>query len=84
MKIYVDANVNYGGNGSERMPFRCIDDAAKIAQPGDEVLVFPRIYREYVNPVYGGTKEARITYPQHRTSAGDNYRCGTDKKLEII
>ena len=44
------------------MPFRHINDAAKIAQPGDEVLVSPGIYREYVNPVHAGTEDARICY----------------------
>lgn len=62
MKIYVNANVGYDGNGTSQMPFRHINDAAKIAQPGDEVLVAPGIYREYVDPVYAGTEEARITY----------------------
>lgn len=62
MKIYVNANAGYDGNGTSQMPFRHINDAAKIAQPRDEVLVAPGIYREYVDPVYAGTEEARITY----------------------
>lgn len=62
MKIYVNANAGYDGNGTAQMPFRHINDAAKIARPGDEVLVAPGIYREYVDPVYAGTEEARITY----------------------
>lgn len=62
MKIYVNANAGYDGNGTSQMPFRHINDAAKVAQPGDEVLVAPGIYREYVDPVYAGTEEARITY----------------------
>ena len=43
-------------------PFKHINDAAKIARPGDEVLVAPGIYREYVDPVNAGTEEAPITY----------------------
>ena len=62
MKIYVNANAGYDGNGTSQMPFRHINDAAKIAQPGDEVLVAPGIYREYVDPVNAGTENARITY----------------------
>lgn len=62
MKIYVNANAGFEGNGTEEMPFRRINDAAAIARPGDEVLVAPGIYREYVNPGNGGTKENRITY----------------------
>ena len=62
MKIYVDAKAGRDGNGSKEMPFRRINDAAKVAVAGDEVLVAPGIYREYVNPINAGTAEARITY----------------------
>ncbi|MCR4588331.1 MAG: hypothetical protein K5682_07995, partial [Lachnospiraceae bacterium] len=62
MKIYVNANVARGGNGSKESPFKAIDDAAKIALPGDEVIVAPGIYREYVNPRHAGTEDARIVY----------------------
>ena len=41
MKIYVNVNAGHDGNGTEQMPFRHINDAAKIAQPGDEVWVAP-------------------------------------------
>ena len=62
MKIYVDASARCDGNGSEFRPFKRINEAAKIAVAGDEVLVKPGIYREYVNPVNSGTKEAPIVY----------------------
>ena len=62
MIYYVDIKAGREGNGSREMPFRRINDAAKIAMPGDEVLVAPGIYREYVNPVHAGTEDARITY----------------------
>ena len=62
MRIYVDVNAVRNGNGTEQTPFRKINDAAKIAQPGDEVLVFPGTYREYVDPIYAGREDARITY----------------------
>ena len=62
MKIYVNGKAGHDGNGTEQMPFLHINDAAKIAQPGDEVLVAPGIYREYVDPVHAGTEENRITY----------------------
>jgi hypothetical protein len=41
--------------GSESMPFRTIQAAANVAQPGDTVLVQPGIYRERVSPVRGGS-----------------------------
>lgn len=56
MKIYVDASARCDGDGSEFRPFKRINEAAKIAVAGDEVLVKPGIYREYVNPVNSGTK----------------------------
>ena len=62
MIYYVNVNASKDGNGSKDMPFRHINDAAKIARPGDEVIVAPGIYREYVNPVNGGTPDKRIVY----------------------
>ena len=39
MQIYVDGNAVRSGNGQKEYPFRTISEAAKIARPGDEVLV---------------------------------------------
>ena len=62
MKYYVNINAGREGNGLHETPFRRINDAAKVARPGDEIIVAPGIYREYVNPVHAGTEEARIVY----------------------
>ena len=62
MIYYVDIHAGREGNGSKETPFRRINDAARIAMPGDEILVAPGIYREYVNPIHAGTEERRITY----------------------
>ena len=62
MIYYVDAAAGREGNGSRQMPFKRINEAAKVARPGDEVIVAPGIYREYVNPRFAGTEDARITY----------------------
>ena len=43
MKIYVDASARCDGDGSEFRPFKRINEAAKIAVAGDEVLVKPGI-----------------------------------------
>ena len=46
MKYYVDASVSRAGDGSREYPFKTIQAAADLAVAGDEVLVFPGIYRE--------------------------------------
>lgn len=62
MIIYVNCNSTRDGNGSKETPFKRINDAAKVAKPGDEVVVAPGIYREYVDPVNAGMEDARIVY----------------------
>lgn len=62
MKIYVDTNTERDGNGTKEYPYKLINEAARIAVPGDEILVFPGIYHENINPVNAGIKGARITY----------------------
>ena len=62
MIYYVNAQASRDGNGSKEMPFKCINDAAKLAVAGDEIVVAPGIYREYVNPQHAGTEEKRIVY----------------------
>lgn len=56
MIYYVNNSAPKNGNGTKEMPFKFINDAAKIAKAGDEVLVAPGIYHEYVDPVNGGTR----------------------------
>ena len=43
MKLFVDAKSSKQGDGSRENPFKCINDAAKVAVPGDEILVLPGI-----------------------------------------
>ena len=62
MIYYVDANALKNGNGSKESPFKSIDEAAKLTRPGDEVLVAPGIYKECVEHLNSGTKDAPITY----------------------
>lgn len=62
MQIYVDVNACRSGNGSKLSPFKSINEAARIAMPGDEVLVAPGVYREYINPKNAGREDARIVY----------------------
>lgn len=62
MKYYVSASAAYSGDGSAASPFQKIQEAAHIAKPGDEVIVLPGIYRESVDPAYGGFSDAPIVY----------------------
>lgn len=62
MILYVDIHAPHEGNGSKETPFTRINDAARVAMPGDEVLVAPGVYREYVNPQHAGTEEKPIIY----------------------
>ncbi len=62
MQYYVDAKAIVDGDGTKEKPFKRIQQAASIAMPGDEVLVYPGVYREYVNPMHAGEENARITY----------------------
>ena len=62
MTIYVDVNARPGGDGTKERPFAHIGEAAAAARPGDRVIVAPGVYREYVDPAFPGTEDARITY----------------------
>ena len=69
MTYYVNTNAKSNGDGSKNNPFKTIQMAADIATAGDEVIVAPGIYREYVNPKNGGTKEKRIVYRSEKPLA---------------
>ena len=62
MKIYVNAKAVKSGDGTKEHPFKRLNEAAVIAQPGDLISVAPGVYRELVDPQHGGCENARITY----------------------
>ena len=69
MIYYVNASANQSGKGTKDLPFKTIQQAAEIAVAGDEVIVAPGIYREYVNPKNGGTKDKPIIYKSEKVKA---------------
>ncbi|MBE5786045.1 MAG: hypothetical protein E7324_00725 [Clostridiales bacterium] len=62
MIYHVNQSAPRDGDGSKGRPFRHIGDAALLAKAGDEILVYPGIYREYVSPKNGGDECAPIVY----------------------
>ena len=54
---------NDGNDGSASKPFRNIQAAANMAQPGDVITVHQGVYRERINPPRGGLSDRkRIVY----------------------
>jgi pectin methylesterase-like acyl-CoA thioesterase len=61
--FHVATNGNDANPGTKAAPFRTIQHAADLAQPGDVITVHGGVYRERVSPPRGGTSEAkRIIY----------------------
>ena len=48
--------------GSQTLPFKTINRAAVVLQPGERVLVAAGVYRERVRPARGGTDPARMIH----------------------
>lgn len=62
MVYYVCVDAQKSGDGTKERPFQTISQAAVLAKAGDEVIVSPGVYREYVDPAMGGTAQNRIVY----------------------
>ena len=62
-EYHVSPQGNDAAAGDALHPFATINRAARIAEPGDTVIVHEGTYREQVNPLHGGLSEReRITY----------------------
>lgn len=62
-EYHVSVKGNDGDNGSVSKPFRTINQAARVAMPGDVILVHSGIYREQITPPRGGNSDTeRIVY----------------------
>lgn len=58
-ELQVSTTAVPGGDGSVRHPFSSISAAARVAQPGDTIVVHTGVYRERVTPPRGGTSDSR-------------------------
>ncbi len=61
--LHVDAgaaNASDDNDGSEAAPFRTINRAAGLAEPGTRILIHGGIYRECVRPARGGENPERL------------------------
>ncbi len=63
---YVDCqakNADDSGTGTKERPFRTINKAAQVLQPGERVVIAEGVYREFIQPARGGTgPDAMISY----------------------
>src|SRR5689334_13056824 len=60
---YVDnghAKADDNGPGTQAHPFRTIDKAARLLQPGERVVIASGTYRECVRPARGGTSPSQM------------------------
>jgi alpha-N-arabinofuranosidase len=61
--FFVAFNGSDANAGTDAAPFRTIQHAANLAQPGDVVTVHEGVYRERIDPPRGGTSDTnRIVY----------------------
>lgn len=62
-EYHVSVNGSDTNGGSASSPFKTINHAAQVAQPGDVITVHAGTYREWINPARGGESDAkRIIY----------------------
>ena len=62
-EFHVSVNGSDDSDGSVKHPFQTIMAAGSVARAGDTITVHAGTYREWVNPVFGGTNDLnRIVY----------------------
>jgi hypothetical protein len=63
---YVDGqakNADDNGPGTKEHPFKTINHAAQVLQPGEQVVIAEGVYREEIRPARGGNSpDAVISY----------------------
>jgi len=58
-EYHVSIMGNNQNNGSQAKPWRTINFAAQMAQPGDVITVHGGTYRERIDPAFGGESDTR-------------------------
>ncbi|MCQ2492266.1 MAG: right-handed parallel beta-helix repeat-containing protein [Lachnospiraceae bacterium] len=66
MIYYVDQQAIQTGAGTKEQPFLTISEAAAIAKAGDQIIIMPGIYEEWINPANGGEEDAPIAYRAYK------------------
>lgn len=62
-EYHISVNGNDQNEGSGSKPFKTINFAARLALPGDVIIVHSGTYREWINPAKGGESDLkRIVY----------------------
>ena len=86
MKIYVDAQAPFDGDGSKLVHLKRFKQPQISQCQAIKVCVFPGIYRENVNPKHAGTADQRIVYesvePLKAIITGAEVVKGWGKKLQ--
>ena len=71
---YVSPHGNDAWTGTQDRPFRSIQHAADLLQPGDTCLIRGGEYAETIRPAHSGAPGAPITFRAHDGGAGDHHR----------
>ena len=58
-EYHVSVNGSDNNDGSASNPFKTINFAAQLAQPGDIITVHAGTYREWINPARGGESDSK-------------------------
>ena len=89
MIYYVSTTGSDRACGDKDAPFQTINRAASVAVAGDVIRVHGGVYREWVNPVHGGTSEhKRIVYEavegEHPVIKGSEAVTGWEKVKDTV
>lgn len=80
--IYVDVNSeSVVEDGTKENPYKKIQSAADVVEPGDTVLVNPGIYYESVTLSKNGTKDKPILFKAVKNGENETIITGADRRI---